>query len=197
MEDLILRYGLFAVLIGAAVEGDATMILVGVVAHLGLLDFPFAVALGTVGAMAADLAVYAIGRNRAETIRQTRLYRRAGSTVERLARRVGPWEVVCARFVYGTRSASMLLWGMWGLPLPRFVALDALGCALWATALGGVGFAVSGSAAMVMGKVKHVEVWLLTALLAAAATVAVARAILRRRRRREAGAARREAVNGA
>ena len=36
MDALILRYGLIVVLLGTAVEGDVTMMLTGVTAHLGL-----------------------------------------------------------------------------------------------------------------------------------------------------------------
>ena len=43
-EHLILRYGLAAVFVGAAVEGDLTLILAGVAAHLDYLSFPTAVA---------------------------------------------------------------------------------------------------------------------------------------------------------
>jgi membrane protein DedA with SNARE-associated domain len=39
IEDMITRFGPLAVLIGAAVEGEVTMLLAGVAAHLGLLDF--------------------------------------------------------------------------------------------------------------------------------------------------------------
>jgi hypothetical protein len=35
LESLILRYGLAAVLVGSAFEGDFTLILAGVAAHLG------------------------------------------------------------------------------------------------------------------------------------------------------------------
>jgi cation transporter-like permease len=46
LESLVLRYGLAAVFIGSAFEGDFTLILAGVVAHLGYFPFPLAVAAG-------------------------------------------------------------------------------------------------------------------------------------------------------
>jgi len=48
LEALVLRYGLVAVFIGSAFEGDFTLILAGVAAHLGYFPFAFAVLAGTV-----------------------------------------------------------------------------------------------------------------------------------------------------
>jgi membrane protein DedA with SNARE-associated domain len=44
------------VLVGSAFEGDFTLILAGVVAHLGIFAFPLAVAAGTLGSLVADIA---------------------------------------------------------------------------------------------------------------------------------------------
>ena len=44
LEQLLVRYGVAAVFVGAAIEGDFVLILSGVVAHLGY--FPLAVAIG-------------------------------------------------------------------------------------------------------------------------------------------------------
>jgi hypothetical protein len=36
---------------------------------------------------------------------------------EQLAQRFGVWEIIAARFVYGTRIASVLFWGISNCPL--------------------------------------------------------------------------------
>jgi membrane protein DedA with SNARE-associated domain len=166
MDDLIARYGLVAVFIGAALEGDATLILAGVTGALGLLNLPLALAVGAAGAVAGDTVWYAIGRWRSAAIRDSGLYRRAGPAVEHLISRVGPWQIVIARFIYGTRGATMLLWGAWRLPLARFLFYDLLGCALWASILGVLGYAGSHSARALLGEVARIQVWLLGAVLA-------------------------------
>lgn len=181
LENFLIRYGSLAVLIGAAFEGDVTMILAGVIAHLGLVDFPLAVAAGALGACCADAVCYWIGRTRRSPIQRSRVYTRVGPFVERLAIRVGTWELAVARFVYGARIASMLFWGMQGLPFARFAAIDLLGCSLWAMALATLGFVFSGSVAVVVGRVKRAELWLLVALVGTVAVVACVRYLMRRR----------------
>lgn len=49
MEDILVRFGPLAVLVGAGIEGDVTMILAGVIVHLGLLDGPVALVAGCLG----------------------------------------------------------------------------------------------------------------------------------------------------
>ncbi|HEV7366052.1 MAG TPA: hypothetical protein VGN76_09430, partial [Gemmatimonadales bacterium] len=80
-------------------------------------------------------------------------------------RRMGPWELLAARFVYGTKAASMVFWGLHGLSLPRFLLIDTLGCAIGATVFTGLGYLVSGSATVLLGKVRRVQLWLLGALV--------------------------------
>jgi membrane protein DedA with SNARE-associated domain len=165
LDQLLIRYGLVAVLVGSAVEGDFSLILAGVVAHLGIFAFPLAVAAGTLGSLAGDLAWYCLGRFRGPRFREGRLYRRVGPTIERLARQLGPAELLAARFVYGTKAASMVFWGLHGLSLPRFLLIDAIGCAIGATIFTGLGYLVSGSATILLGRVRRVQLWLLGALV--------------------------------
>jgi membrane protein DedA with SNARE-associated domain len=173
LEHLILRYGLAAVFVGAAVEGDLTLILAGVAAHLGYFSFPAAVAASVVGGLLADLAWYTLGRVRGPKFRAGRLYRRVGHRIEILARRLGAAELVASRFVYGTKAASMVFWGLHGMSLPRFLIVDAIGCVLGSLVFTGLGYAVSGSATVLLGRVRRVERWLLGAVLVGALLVFV------------------------
>ena len=181
MEELIVRYGLVMVFLGTAIEGDVTMMLAGVTAHLGLFRASAAIVVGALGAFAGDTFYYGLGRWHAGTIRGTALYRRAQPVIERFSARFGPLEIIVARFVYGTRVASMVFWGVQRLPLWRYLLVDLLGCALWAAVLGALGYTLSGSAVLLVGRVKRVRIWLLVALLGCAALVLVYREVLRRR----------------
>jgi membrane protein DedA with SNARE-associated domain len=165
LQQLLIHYGLVAVFIGSAIEGDFSLLLAGVVAHLGIFPFPWAVAAGTLGSLLGDTAWYTIGRLRGPRFREGKLYARVGPTIQRLARRMGPWELLAARFVYGTKAASMVFWGLHGLSLPRFLLIDTLGCAIGATVFTGLGYLVSGSATVLLGKVRRVQLWLLGALV--------------------------------
>jgi len=161
LQQLLIRYGLIAVLVGSALEGDFTLLFAGVVARLGIFAFPLAVAAGALGSLVGDTAWYSLGRFRGPRFREGRFYRRVGPTVERLARQLGPWQLVAARFVYGTKSASMIFWGLHGLSFRRFLLIDSVGCVLGSLVFTSLGYLLSGSAMALLGHVKRVELWLL------------------------------------
>mgnify|MGYP003289612125 FL=1 len=181
MEEILTRYGLLALFVLAAVEGDVTLILAGVVSHLGIFNLLPAICVGTVGAFAGDCVWYWVGRSRSTSIRRSWLYRRMGGGAEQLAQRFGVWEIIAARFVYGTRIASVLFWGIQQLPFVRFAALDLIGCVLWAVVFSSLGYFLSGSAAALIGDVRRIEIWLLVAVAVLVFFSLLSRYLLRRR----------------
>jgi membrane protein DedA with SNARE-associated domain len=92
------------------------------------------------------------------------VYRAVGPTVERIATRIGPWQITTSRLLYGTRIATMLYWGVRRLSLSTFVLIDLAACAVWATLLGAAGYGASSGAMLLIGEVKRVELWLLGAV---------------------------------
>jgi membrane protein DedA with SNARE-associated domain len=183
LEELLSRFGLVAVFLLAGTEGDISVILAGVVAHLGFFSLPAAIAVGAIGALAGDCVWFFVARRNAATIRDGRIYRRIGPTGESLAARLGVWSIIAARFIYGTRIATIVFWGVQRLPFVKFALCDLAGCAIWASVLVTLGFLLSGSAAALIGEVKRVEIWLLIALVAIAAILLLVRFLLWRRHR--------------
>jgi membrane protein DedA with SNARE-associated domain len=180
VEEFLVRYGAAAVVVGAMVEGDLSIIMAGVVAHLGYLSLLTAFQAAWLGAFVGDTAWYALGRARATAVKRSRVYRHAAPLIERLVDRVGEGEIVLARFVYGTRIASMFYWGVRRLPFARFAALDLLGCLLSVAVLGLLGFGLSESAVTLFGRVQRVERWIAMAVVVSAALVLTVRALGRR-----------------
>jgi len=171
LEAFLSANGLVAVLLVAMVEGDLSLVVAGVLVHLGLLPLVGAILAGSAGNLAGDLAWFAAGRRFRERIRQTRLYRAVGPRIERLAARLGPWQLLAARVVWGTRNASMVFWGQHGVRLARFLVIDAIGCLLAATGFVLLGFGLGRGTEALVGEVKRAEHWLALGLLAGAVLV--------------------------
>jgi len=178
MKELLAQYGLVGVFFGTILEGDGTLIVAGVLAHMGVFPLAAVLQVGVVGALVSDHVCYWLGRSRGPAIQATRAYLRFAPLVEGIARNVGAWEIVVARFVLGTRNVSMFFWGMRQLPYGRFTLLDFIGCALWASVFATVGFVGGQSATALIGRARQFELWLLVALVAAVAAVVVARAYI-------------------
>ena len=189
MEAFVARYGLVAIFVGAVLEGDVALLVAGMVAHLGMLAMPAVLAIGFAGLLTSDVVWFAIGRAYADRLQRSRVYRRAAPVVTRLAGRAGPLQIVIARVVYGTRVASMVFWGAHGLGVRHFLLLDALGCALWALAFVSLGYGLSGSIELAIGRVKRAERWLAGGVVVAVVLVGLLhlRGRRRARMRREEG----------
>lgn len=174
------RYGLGALFLLATIEGDASLVLAGVLVHAGLLPLPGAIGAGAAGNLLGDCAWYLVGRRLRGRIRESRLYRFVGHRIEWLAGRLGPWQLLAARVVYGTRNASMLFWGQFGLPFSRFLAVDALGCVLAAVGYVLAGRLLGHGATALAGDLRRAEHW----LLAVSACVLLVAGVSRVARRR-------------
>jgi membrane protein DedA with SNARE-associated domain len=165
IETFLARYGLVALFLLATVEGDVSLIVGGVLAHLGLLPLVGVMVAGGLGNLGGDLVWFWMGRRHSERIQATKFYRAVGPRIARLTRRLGAWQLLVSRVIYGTRNASMLYWGQAGLAPLRFVLVDGLGCALAAMGFGLLGYLVGHGTSALTGEVKRVEQWLLGALV--------------------------------
>lgn len=165
MEEFLTRYGLLAVFFAGALEGDIAFLAAGVLAHLGYFNVYLAAGVGILGVLCGDSAWYVLGRWRSQWVRTTRFWHRIARPVEKLFLRLGPWQLIAARIVYGIRIASMIFWGIQRLPYRRFLKFNACGAAPWGALLTLVGFALGLSVEALMGRVKQVELTLLIGLL--------------------------------
>jgi membrane protein DedA with SNARE-associated domain len=181
LERFLSEHGLLALFLVALVEGDASLVLAGVLAHAGVLPLGGVVLAGTLGNLVGDSAWFTTGRWLRSRLRNWRLFRAVGPRVERLAARLGPWQLLTARLIYGTRNVSMLFWGQHGLDLRRFLLIDALGCFVAACGFSVLGYLVGRGTGAVVGEVNRVEHWLLGGVVLA---VLVAWGVSRLARRR-------------
>ena len=81
--------------------------------------------------------------------------------MERLTSRIGLWQIPASHLIYGTRVATMTLFGIRRLSAFRFIVTDACACLVISTVLFTLGFGLSASAAQVVGHVKRIELFML------------------------------------
>jgi membrane protein DedA with SNARE-associated domain len=168
VQLFLIKYGLLAVFLAAAVEADVVPITTGVLAHFGYVNVGLAILCTTAGAFTGDCVWFLLGRYYSNQIQMSRFYRRAGPLAERLTARLGDWQIPASHVIYGTRVATMILSGTRVLSLPRFALIDGLGCFCFTTLLFGLGFVFSASAEQIVGGVKRIELFLLVVLVVSA-----------------------------
>jgi membrane protein DedA with SNARE-associated domain len=172
-EAFLRTYGLWAVFFLAAVEGDLTLLLAGMLVHLGVWPAGTTFAVGTAGAMAGDCFYYWLGHGAARRWLTTAHGQRVMPRIERAARRYGLVSLFFARYIHGARIATMFFWGTQRTPVLKFAVLDALACALWASIFIGLGYLFAGSIEQLIGELRRIESWILLGLVVFATLLGV------------------------
>jgi len=138
--EFLKTYGAPVVLLWATIETDLVFLVVGALAHSGYLNpyscFPAAIA----GALLHDTIVFYLARNRAEWVRSRKAYQKLAPTLERFAKKTGPWQMAMCRPLYGTRYPTIVYWGLQRLSYPRFYAAINAGLLPWAVILATIGY---------------------------------------------------------
>lgn len=165
MEQFLIRYGLYAVFFGSMVEADAMTVMSGAAAHLGYFGFAGAIAASVGGMFAGDCVWYWLGRGFGHRIEKTEFYQKHLPKAEKIIGKIGIWQILAARLIYGTRNGTMLFWGIKKLSFAKFAAIDFFGCLVWGTVLTALGYFLSFSVEKIIGDIKQVEIGLLVIIV--------------------------------
>lgn len=144
--ELVQRYGYLAVLGGTLLEGETVLLLAGVAAHQGHLDFALVCTVAFAGGTLGDQFFFWFGR-----VSGPRLLQRwprlgaASSRIGPLLLRHDALLIFSIRFMYGLRIAGPIVIGALGVKVGRFSVFNVLGAAVWAPLIAGAGY-VSGHA---------------------------------------------------
>jgi len=150
---LFLRFGYASIFVGVVLDnagfpfpGELVLILTGYLIERGVFAFFPAVAVVVSAAILSDSVWYFAGRSGSK--RFIRLYCRlsfgSAGCIERTAHsltRFGAPSLIYARFVPGFRTFAAPMAGMSGVPYLSFLVFDAIGAALWASVVVGIGIA--------------------------------------------------------
>ncbi len=176
---LISHYGYLVILFGVMLEstgvplpGETILLAAGVLVQRGHMDLGYTIAFGIAGAVVGDQIGYWVGREGGRPF-VLRWGRYLFINPERLARaeaffeRHGGKAVFLARFFSGLRVFGALVAGISRMRWMTFLFYNALGGAIWATAVVLLGYFLGSSIGLV-------ERWLGRATLVLVALVAVA-----------------------
>jgi membrane protein DedA with SNARE-associated domain len=167
LGELISSHGYWVLALGALLEGETVLALAGFAAHRGYLSFPVVVAVAAAAGFCGDTFYFWLGRRHGDDVlaRFPSLARRA-DRIQRLIERYHEGVIVGVRFAYGLRIAGPILIGTSNVAAWRFVAFNALGALIWATLIAGLGWVFGEAIQRALGELRHIEMWLFTALIA-------------------------------
>jgi membrane protein DedA with SNARE-associated domain len=168
LASLIADHGYWIVAAGCLLEGETVLLLAGFAAKRGYLDPVDVVGVASVSAFAGDQLLFGLGRRYGHALLArwpaiaTRAARLSG-LIDRHPRKAA----LVARFIYGTRFAGPILFGMSSMPQERYLPLNALAAITWAVAFTTAGWIFGAAAEAYAGDLRRFEAWLLGIVIAA------------------------------
>ena len=172
MEAFLQTYGYWAVLIGTFLEGETILVMGGLAAYQGYMDLKGVVLAAFVGNLCGDQFFFFLGRRHSAFF----LNRRPGwkSKLDRANRLINRFQtplILGFRFLYGLRTVMPFTIGISGVPVLRFVFLNALGAIFWAAVVGGGGYLFGNALEGILGNIRHYEKMLFVLVALAGAVV--------------------------
>lgn len=142
LQAALLRYGYVMLFIGAAVDGDASLLTGAFLAHRGYFSTPAVIVTAAVATSVANQVYFWIARRRGpgalERIEAGWLLARLGHA---LTRHTKPLLFV-SRFLYGFRIAIPAACGASDMSPGAFIVIDLGGAALWSMVIGLAGYSI-------------------------------------------------------
>ncbi len=187
MEELIARFGYLAVLAGTFFEGETVPVLAGFAANQGLLRLDLVMLCAFVGSFTGDQLWFWIGRRYGKAwLAKHPKSAAAADKVGKLLDRWGDWFVLSFRFLYGLRAVSPVAVGLSSISALRFAVLNLISAAVWAVAVGSLGYAFGQAIEGMMGRLKVWEHRILAAAAIALAVYVLHRGVKARLQKRKA-----------
>ncbi len=183
LEHLISQYGVLAVFLGAAFEGETAVFLGGVFAHRHFMSWWEAATAAAIGSFAADQAWFFAGRyaNRLALV-QRFLKTDAAQKVSQLLEAHPTGFILAFRFIYGMRTVSPIAIGLSSVPALRFVILNFIAAVVWAVMITTIGYLFGNAVEMLFGRLK-LHLHMLIAIAAIAVILAALAYVIRRQMR--------------
>lgn len=167
LAELVSTYGYAAIAIGTFFEGETILILGGLAAHQGYLQLPWVIICAFAGTMVGDQLYFYIGRIQGYSALEKRpRWKRKSERIFRLLKRHQVLLILGFRFLYGTRTITPFLIGISRVSPFRFLILNFIGAAAWATVIGGLGYAFGQTMETLIGNIKQYELLISLVLVA-------------------------------
>lgn len=143
---LFQKYGYLIIFGGTFFEGETTLVLGGLLAHRGHLDYWKVVALGTLASYIGHGVFYFLGKGASPRIlARFPNYRRKIEQAEDLIRRHETLSLFITQYIFGLRLASALAFGILDMKMVKFLFLQLLSCLFWALLFTSLGYVVGDS----------------------------------------------------
>ena len=176
METLLREYGYLLIFVITLFEGETVLIIAGILAHQGLLNIELSVLSAFLGSTIGDQLFFHLARQEGyEFIKKFKYVASVLPRAEKLVKKHGTYIVLVSRFIYGLRTALVVMCGVAKMPSLKFSIYNIISALIWAVSYGFLGYFFSEAIGTVTG-LKKLEVVIAAAIAIAALIYWIVRA---------------------
>jgi membrane protein DedA with SNARE-associated domain len=169
IDLLVSTYGYWAIFFGTLFEGETILLAAGYAAQLGLLEWPFVVAVAFIGGTLGDQIAFILGRWKGYyLLRNFPSLANHAPHINHLLHRYQAIIIFSIRFLYGLRIAGPVIIGMSRIPFLRFSLLNILAAFSWAVIVAGAGYYFGVALESILSDINQIEHWVILGVLVAA-----------------------------
>jgi membrane protein DedA with SNARE-associated domain len=180
LQALIETYGYVAIFFGSVFDGEAVVLLSGLLSHEDFLSFPWIIFWAFFGVMCNDAFWFLLGRYRGEKILNGSAWfkKYLGKPIAIVGKKPALLSFLM-RFMYGLRQIVPFSIGMSMLRTRTFFFWNALGAIVWIGVFGGLGYLLGDVLESMLGKLKRYELLLVVIVVLAIVVVNMMSRIVR------------------
>lgn len=169
LEYFIVQYGYYALFVGSLLEGELVLIIAGFLAHLGLFNLPWVVAVALVGTIIADQFYFFLGRRHGREFLEKRpKWQRRLEKAQTLLAKHQNLILVGFRFLFQLRAIIPFAFGLSPMRADKFLIWNASGALVWAVLWTGGGYFFGNTLALIFTNLRHYEKEIIYAIIIAA-----------------------------
>ena len=182
MTEFLVHFGYLAIFLGTFLEGETVLVVAGFLAKRGYFDIHLVILAAMFGTMFGDQLYFLIGRTHGMAFldKRPRWKRKLGRAME-LIRHHELLIILTFRFLYGLRNITPLALGISGTKPRLFIPLNVIAAAVWATAVGFMGYGLGSLATSILGRTRKYELMMAGAIVLAGAVVVLVQFLRSRR----------------
>lgn len=141
MLDIIREFGYFFVFLGTFIEGEATLVIAGVLIHDGSLTFPKVVVVSFLASYLSHMSFYLLGYLGGNSyLRKLPYLEEKVARIYSLIRRYETLGVFLCQYIVGLRLASAAAFALVGMPPLKYGVFQLISCFIWVSLFSLLGY---------------------------------------------------------
>ena len=167
MDEFLISYGYYALILGILIEGEAMLIAASFAAHRGYLSLSMVIFIAFAFTTLLDWGYFLLGR------RKGKRYLENKPRIQKKIKRIYDWlernpygMLLSFRFIYGFRILIPILLGTTSVNTTKFMFFSMVSTLAWALVYGIAGYYLGAVLTMLISDIEHYEKRIVITLVA-------------------------------